>query len=181
MHTRDSVVAIYETHAQADQALRVLDSAGIDSRALSIEGKEAPMEEEVVGYYNAWNRMRYWGAMGAFGGVLWGLVFDTALFPMSNIGPVVLTGPLASWIVAVLQGAIVFGIIGTLVAGLVSIRIPKDSVLRNKRALTANKFLLIVHGSPEIAKKATDVIEKTRGESLLLPGDRVRVFQSVKA
>ena len=32
-------------------------------------------EENVVGFYNAGDRMMYWGKTGAFWGGLWGLLF----------------------------------------------------------------------------------------------------------
>jgi uncharacterized membrane protein len=181
MYRTDSVVAIYEKHEQAEQAVRDLDLAGIDMQNLSIAAKGTHTEEEVVGYYNASDRMRYWGKRGAFWGAIWGLIFDTALFAIPGIGPVLLAGPLVSWIVAVLEGAFVFGGLSALGAGLVSIGIPKDSVIRYETALKTDKFLLIVHGTPETAKRAANVIENTRHESFVLHSDAVPVLEALKA
>jgi len=133
MYRTDSVIAIYEKHEQAEQAVQDLDLAGFDLQNLSIAAKGTDAEEEVVGFYNTSDRMLYWAKRGAFWGAIWGFIFDTALFAIPGVGPVLLAGPLVSWIVAVLEGAIVVGGISALGAGLVSIGIPTSSVIPMKR------------------------------------------------
>jgi hypothetical protein len=49
-----------------------------------------------------------------------------------------------------LEGAVVGGGVSALGAGLVSIGIPKDSVIKYEAALKTDKFLLIVHGTPDV-------------------------------
>jgi hypothetical protein len=49
---------------------------------------------------------------------------------------------------------VVVGGVSGLGAGLVSIGIPKDSVLKYERALKTDKFLLIAHGTLEAVDKA---------------------------
>jgi len=46
-------------------------------------------------------------------------------------------------------------------AGLFSIGVPKDSIVQYESDLKAGKYLVVVHGSPEIAQQAKNVIEKT--------------------
>src|SRR5712692_4140250 len=116
---------------------------------LSIVGKDYHTEENVVGYYNAGDRMKYWGKMGAFWGAVWGLLFGAAFFVVPGIGPVLVAGPVAAWIVAALEGAVVVGGLSAIGAGLYSIGIPKDSILQYEVALKADKFLLIVHGTAD--------------------------------
>jgi hypothetical protein len=71
---------------------------------------------------------------------------------MPGIDPVLLSGPLVSWIVAVLEGAVVFGGLSALSAGLVIAGIPKKAALEYETAIKMDKFLLVVHGTPtEIA------------------------------
>jgi hypothetical protein len=96
-------------------------------KKLSIVGKDYHTEEHVVGYYNAGDRMKFWGKLGAFWGGLWNLLFGSALFLIPGIGPVVVFGPLVSWMVGALEGAVVVGGLSALGAGLYSIGIPKDS------------------------------------------------------
>jgi hypothetical protein len=72
---------------------------------------------------------------------------------------------LVTWIVAGLEGAVVVGGVSAAGAGLVSIGIPKDSVLKYDVALKSDKFLLIVHGTPDAVDKAKDIIAGTRHSS----------------
>lgn len=106
-----------------------LQRAGINMKTLSIAAKDTHLNEQVCGYYTVGDRILHWGKLGAFWGVLWGILFHSALFAIPGIGPVLLAGPLVSWVAAVLEGAIVFGGVGAIGAGLVSIGIPKDSVI----------------------------------------------------
>jgi uncharacterized membrane protein len=70
----DSVVATYDTHEQADLAVKELQQAGVDMKSLSIAAKDTHTDEHVVGYYNVGDRMKYWGKLGAFWGGFWGLL-----------------------------------------------------------------------------------------------------------
>ncbi|MGA3128256.1 MAG: general stress protein [Candidatus Korobacteraceae bacterium] len=175
MTDRNSIVAIYDTHEQAEQAVKSLQEAGIDMRTLSIAAKDQHTDEHVVGYYNAGDRMKYWGKLGAFWGGFWGLLFGSALFAIPGIGPVLVAGPLVAWIVAGLEGAVVIGGAGAIGAGLFSIGIPKDSVVQYETALKADKFLLIVHGSQDAVAKAKDIIEGTEHSSYTVHGESVLV------
>ena len=165
MSTMNSIVAVYTTHAQAEAAIKELQEAGVDMRSLSIAAKDTYSDEHVVGYYNAGDRMKYWGKRGAFWGGLWGLLFGSAMFAIPGIGPILVAGPLVAWIVAGLEGAVVVGGVSAIGAGLVSIGIPKDTVLQYDIALKTDKFLLIVHGSPDQVNRAKEIIEGTEHSS----------------
>ncbi|MGA8860061.1 MAG: DUF1269 domain-containing protein [Candidatus Sulfotelmatobacter sp.] len=96
-----------------------------------------------VGYYNTGDRMKYWGKVGAFWGGFWALLFGSAMFVIPGLGPILVAGPLVAWIVAGLEGAVEVGALGALGAGLFSIGIPKDSIVKYQTALTTDQFLLI--------------------------------------
>ena len=70
----NSVVAVFESHDQAENAIRELQKDGFDMKKLSIVGKDFHTEEHVVGYYTTGDRMLYWGKLGAFWGGFWGLL-----------------------------------------------------------------------------------------------------------
>ena len=161
MTNENAIVAVYNDHDQAEQAVDQLKRNGFDMTKLSIVGKDYHTEENVVGYYNAGDRMKYWGKMGAFWGGIWGLLFGAAFFVVPGIGPVLVAGPVAAWIVAALEGAAVVGGLSAIGAGLYSIGIPKDSILRYEVALKADKFLLIAHGTAAEVAKAKETIDRT--------------------
>jgi uncharacterized membrane protein len=159
MPHRNAVVATYETHDQAERALKELQRTGFDMRNLSIVGKDYHTEEKVVGYYNAGDRMKRWGSTGAFWGGFWGLLFGSAFFAIPGLGPVLVAGPLVAWIVGALEGAVVVGGLSAIGAALYSIGIPKDSIVQYEAALKSDHFLLLAHGTPEEVEKARGVME----------------------
>jgi len=53
------------------------------------------------------------------------------------------------------------GGVSALGAGLFSVGIPKDSVVKYEAALKTDQFLLIVHGTEAEVAKAKDIIETT--------------------
>jgi hypothetical protein len=166
MSDKNSIVVVYDTHTEAEAAVNELHKSGFDMRKLSILGKEYHTEEHVVGYYNAGDRMKYWGKMGAFWGGLWGFLVGAAFFVVPGIGPVLIAGPLAAWVVAALEGAVVVGGLSVVGAGLYSIGIPKDSILRYESALNADKFLLIAHGTADEVMRAKDILRTTRPDEV---------------
>jgi hypothetical protein len=168
MSDKNSVVAVYESHLQAEAAIQDLRRAGFEMKKLSIVGKDYHSEENVVGYYNAGDRMKYWGKLGAFWGGLWGFLFGSAFFWVPGIGPLVVAGPLVSWIVGALEGAAVMGGLSALGAALYSIGIPKDSVLQYEAALKSDKFLLVAHGTADEVGRAKSILDNTRSQGTTL-------------
>ncbi len=162
MSIENSVVAIYHTHTDADRAVKELQRGGVDMHTLSIVGKGYHTDEQVVGYYNTGDRMKYWGKVGAFWGGFWALLFGSAIFVIPGLGPILVAGPLVAWIVAGLEGAVEVGALGALGAGLFSIGIPKDSIVKYQTALTTDQFLLIAHGTAAKVAKAKYIIASTR-------------------
>jgi uncharacterized membrane protein len=171
MTNQNSVVAIYDTHEQAEQAVKELQEAGVDMKSLSIAGKGMHTDEHVVGYYNTGDRMQHWGKIGAFWGGFWGLLFGSAFFAIPGLGPILIAGPLVAWIVGAIEGAAVVGGVSALGAGLMSIGIPKDSVLQYEVALKTDKYLLIVHGGDADVEKAKDIIARTKHSSYTVHGE----------
>jgi uncharacterized membrane protein len=161
MSEKSSVVAIYETHAQAEEAVKQLQKSGFDMKKMSIVGKDYHTDEHVVGYYNTGDRMKYWGKQGAFWGGIWGMLFGAAFFVIPGLGPVLVAGPLVAWIIGALEGAVVVGGLSALGAGLYSIGIPKNSVVKYETAIKSDKFLPLAHGTADEVAKAKDIIETT--------------------
>src|SRR5271168_719522 len=161
MSTNNSVVAVYPTHTEADQAVKELQRGGVDLRKMSIIGKGYHTDEHAVGYYNAGDRMKYWGKAGAFWGGFWGLLFGSAFFMIPGLGPILAAGPVVGWIVGALESAVVVGGFSALGAGLYSMGIPKDSVVKYETALKTDQFLLIAHGTMADVTKAKGIIETT--------------------
>jgi len=170
----NSVVAIYDTHTQAEDAVKELQRSGFDMKKMSIVGKDYHTDEHVVGYYNTGDRMKCWGKLGAFWGGLWGMLFGAAFFAIPGIGPILVAGPLVAWIIGALEGAVVVAGLSALGAGLYSIGIPKDSVVQYEAALKSDKFLLLAHGTADEVAKAKDILQTTHPTEVAVhaPQDR---------
>lgn len=162
----NAVVAIYKSHAEAEIAVKELQQSGFDMKKLSIVGRDYHTDEQVVGYYNAGDRMKHWGKLGAFWGGIWGLLFGSAFFLIPGVGPMLIAGPLVGWIVGALEGAVIVGGLSAIGAGLYSLGIPKDSILQYETALKSGKFVVIAHGSDVETALAQKIINTTNPEAL---------------
>ncbi len=158
MNKTDIAVAVYDSHVQAEDAVHKLAKEGFNMKAISIVGKNYHTEEHVVGYFNAGDRAKFFGKLGAFWGGLAGLLFGSALMFVPVVGHIVVLGPLAATLAGGLQGAVLGGGMTALVGALSAIGIPKDSVLRYETALKADKFLVIVHGGADDIRRAHGVL-----------------------
>jgi hypothetical protein len=168
MAENNAVVRVYDPHTETELTIKELQRSGFDMNKLSIVGKDYHTGERVIGYYNAGEWMKVWGEMASFWGGLSCLLFGSGFFFIPGIGPVIVFGPLVSWIIRALKGAATAGEISALGAGLHSIGIPKDSITQYETALKSNKFLVIAHGPPDELAKARSILDK-RGPAQIAP------------
>jgi hypothetical protein len=166
MTDTNAVIAVYDGHSAAEDAVKELQKSGFDMKKLSVVGKDYHTDEQVVGYYNAGDRMKYWGKWGAFWGGFWGLLFGAAFFWVPAIGPVLVGGPLAAWIVAGLENAVVVGGLSAVGAGLYSIGIPKNSIVTYETAIKAGQYLVVAHGTSAEAAKARNILNSWKPTDL---------------
>ena len=159
MAEHNAVVGIYTTHTEAEAAVKALQQSGFNMQKLSIVGKDYHTEEHVIGYYTTGDRMQVWGKRGAFWGGFWGMLFGSGFFFIPGIGPLLVFGPLVSWIIGALEGAVVGGGLSALGAGLYSLGIPKDSIVEYETALKSDQFLVMAYGTGEEAAQAQRLLE----------------------
>jgi len=165
MKITDSVIAVFPVHDAADIAVKKLAAAGFKMRNLSVVGKGFHSEEKVVGFYNAGDRVIFWGKRGVFWGGLWGLFFGGVFLTVPVIGHLVLLGYLAGTAISVIEGAIVLGGLSAVGAALYSIGVPKDSIVHYEMAMKAEGFLVMAHGAADDivrAKKILDTLSPSR-------------------
>lgn len=163
---QNSVVAVFGQNSAAEKAIKELKGGGFDIKKLAVVGRDYQTESDVVGFYNTGDRMKFWGKWGAFWGGLWGLLFGAAFLIIPGVGPVVAAGSVVSYIIASLEGAVVVGGVSALGAGLFSIGIPKNSVLKYETSIKAGKFVLVAHGTAEEVAKARDMLKTSGAEQI---------------
>ena len=162
METIESSVFVYNTHAEAEEAIRTLSRAGVDVKKLSLVGKGYHTEEHPVGFYTSGDRIKAWGGTGAFWGGIWGLLLAPAVFFLPGIGMVAMAGPVVATLVGALEGAVVVGGLSALGAALTTAGVNKDEVIRYETALKADKYVLMVHGNAEESAKARSVLANSK-------------------
>ena len=168
--TADSqCVALFGRHQDAELAIRALQRSGFDMKKLSIVGRDYHTEEHAVGFYNAGDRVKYWGKHGAFWGAIFGILFAPAFFWIPGIGPILTGGIIGSLLMGAVEGgavgAAVVGGTSALAAALVGLGIPKDSVIRYEAALKADKFLLVASGTTAEVERARGVLAEHNGQA----------------
>ena len=151
-------IGVFPDHNEAEDAIVQLQKSGFDMKKLSIVGKDSHSEEHAMGFYNTGERVQYWGKRGAFWGGLMGLLFGSALFAIPGIGPLIVLGPLVSWIVGGLEGAAVVGGLSALGAALYSAGIPKDSIVQYETQLRTGKYLVVAHGTASEVARAKEIL-----------------------
>jgi hypothetical protein len=150
----DTAIAVFDDHQGAEAAVKKLAEAGFDMKHLSVVGKGYHTDEKVVGFYNAGDRIKFWGKRGAFWGGLWGWLFGGLFLTIPGTGPVVVLGYLTAAVISAIEGAVLVGGVSALGASLFSIGIPKDSVIQYEADVKAEKFLVMAHGSAEDIARA---------------------------
>jgi uncharacterized membrane protein len=155
VETSSVAVAVFADHVAAENAVRTLANAGIDLKSISIIGKNYHSEETPVGYFNAGDRARVFGKLGAFWGGMFGVLFGSLFIFIPLFGHLVILGPIAAIIANAIEGVVVGGASGAIAGALSAIGVPKNSVVRYEAALKADQFVVAVHGDEALVAKAT--------------------------
>lgn len=156
-----AVIATYDTHEKAEDAIRELHRSGFEMKDLSIIGKGYHSEEYPVGFYTVGDRMKTWGGVGAFWGALWGMLFGVAFFWLPGFGLLGAAGPFVHVLANAIEGAAVVGGLSVLGAALATLGVPKDAIVKYERAVKAARYLVIAHVDQEEMERARALIEHT--------------------
>jgi hypothetical protein len=147
MNSSDSSFIVFDDHQQAEAAIRTLARGGFDLKKLSLLGRGYHSEERPTGFYTVGDRIKSWGATGAFWGSIWGLLLAPAVFVLPGLGLVGMAGPFVSTLVGALEGAVLGGGLSALGAALSQVGVAPDDCIKYEAALKVDKYLLVVHGS----------------------------------
>lgn len=158
METSDTVIAVFTNHQAAEGAVKELAASGFEMKNLSVVGKGYQTDEKVVGFYNAGDRIKFWGVRGAFWGGFWGLFFGGLFMTVPVVGHVIVLGYLATMAISAIESAVVVGGLSALGAALYSIGVPKDSVLLYETAVKSDSFLVMAHGAAAEVARAKAIL-----------------------
>jgi hypothetical protein len=162
MEQVSSALYMFDTHPDAQDAIRSLSTSGFDVTTLSLIGKGRNSEQPPIGFYTGGDRILTWGSIGAVWGGIWGLLLAPAIFFLPGFGLVAMAGPIVAALVGALEGAVMVGGLTALGAALTRIGIPDNQAIKYETALKAEKYLLMVHGTSGNAIKARSVLTRTK-------------------
>jgi hypothetical protein len=162
MDAIDSSLYVFNSHTEADEAIRSLSKSGFDVKKLSLIGKGYHSNEHPIGFYTAGDRIKAWGGTGAFWGGIWGVLMTPAVFFLPGLGLIGLAGPVVTALIGALEGAVVVGGVSALAAALTTLGLPKDQIVKYEKAVKADKYVLVVHGNAADAAQAHSILTRSK-------------------
>jgi uncharacterized membrane protein len=164
--SEQSVVGVYRTMDEAEEAARALDRAKFPVNQISIVTKDISSEKKVHGYVTACDVSKSGAKQGAWLGGIFGLLVGAAFMWVPGVGPVVVAGSLAAALAGGVEGALAGSALGGILSGLAAWGISKQHILKYEEVVRAGKFLLVAHGSPADVEKARGVLSGTGAAEL---------------
>ena len=158
---KEQLIAVYDNHDDAAQAVEALLKAKVPKEAISVLGKGEGGEPKDEFELNKENEdIAYWGKQGAFWGALWGFLMGAFFFFIPGFGPLVATGPVIASLAGALGGAAVVGSAAALVAWFKDLGVEEIEAIRYKDLLKEGKTVVIVHGKEaiDLAKPALEAL-----------------------
>ncbi len=153
---KEQLIAVYDNHDDAAQAIETLVNAGISKEDISVLGKGEAGEPKDIFEVNKENEdISYWGKQGAFWGALWGFLMGAFFFWVPGFGPLIAAGPVIASLSGALGGAAVVGSMTALVAWFTDLGIEEVEAHKYTDLLKEGKTLIIVHGKESTQKAKT--------------------------
>jgi hypothetical protein len=163
-HT-NSVVAIFESHAQAEKAILELQKSGFDMKKLSIVGRDFQTVEKPLGFVTTGTVANEGARFGAWTGGIFGLLVGAAFLIVPGFGPLIIVGPFAATLLGGIEGALAGGTVGGLAGALIGLGVSKNQAIRYESQIKAGKFLVMQKGDATQVQKAKTILGVTSTET----------------
>src|SRR6478736_5527368 len=156
--SKSSMFGIVKTHAQAEQLVQDLQTAGFAASEISVLLPDNEGKHDIghVKATKAHEGATTGAATGAVAGGVLGLLAGIGALAIPGVGPFIAAGP----IMAALSGAAVGGTTGGLVGGLIGLGIPEIEAKRYENKLKTGNYLLAVHAKDGDAEDRAEAIFK---------------------
>jgi hypothetical protein len=149
----EPVVAVCDSLVGARAVAGALAREGFDPAAISVVGRS---EAEALPH-TVDERLRKWigvgGTLGALGGLAAGIVLV-----VPPVGPVLAAGPLATMLLASLEGAAVGGGVSAIAGALTSAGLRLVDAADCESEIAARRFVVFVHGTRDDEKRARELV-----------------------
>lgn len=158
MQENDVVTGIFADHQTAETAVKKLAVDGFDMKTLSVVGKAYSSNETVIGLYHVDDKIKFWGARGAFWSNLWALFSYKVFLLTPETGPIVALGYLAAVAVSNIEGAAETDAAELLKTALCNIGITTDFATQYEADIKADNFIVMFHGDTNEAVRAREIM-----------------------
>lgn len=159
--SEQSVIGVYHTMSEAEEAVRTLGRGGFPITQVSIVAQNLESEKEVHGYVTAGDVAKAGAGTGAWVGGLFGLLVGAAFIWVPGFGPLLVAGPFAAMLLGSMEGVMAGAASGGLLGALVGWGVSKQHIIRYEEHLKGGKYLLIAHGGAEEVTRAHNILQGT--------------------
>ncbi len=179
------LVALFDRHDQAEDAVRRLAERDVPLDQISLLARSGGSGDDVIGivHPDVGERMQVWGKQGAlWGGLLGALAGAAGLVFLPEIGPVLVLGPLAQMIGGGVLSAGLVGAGSAVAAGLSQIGVllqqhglPAEELERLHQAIEQGDTVVLIPGDLAEQTEADDVLRRLAPKRLEWLGSRAEV------
>jgi uncharacterized membrane protein len=157
-----SVVGIYDTMAQAEEAVHTLDQAGFPVKHISIVTQSLASNKTIHGYITPGDDLTPGGAaIGAWMGGLLSVLIGAAFLWVPGFGPLLVVGRLATLLLTGVEGALLGAATGSLLGALANWGIAEEHILDYEQQVKSGKHLVIAYGTAEEVARAHAILQGT--------------------
>ncbi|MBV8816878.1 MAG: hypothetical protein JO022_00905 [Acidobacteriaceae bacterium] len=159
MNQTKTVIGVFDNMADAEAAVRALESAGYSRDDISVianqTGSDAGDTTTSSTHESSASDVATDAGVGAALGGVGGLLLSFAALAVPGVGPVLAVGP----IVAALSGAGIGAVAGGLIGALTESGIPEDEAHAYAEGVRRGHILVSVHTTEDQAERARDVLD----------------------
>jgi uncharacterized membrane protein len=167
-----SVVGVYDTMAQAEEAVHTLDKAGFPVKHITIVTQNLASDRTMHGYITPGDDLTPRGAAtGAWVGGLVSLLIGSAFLWVPGFGPLVVLGRLATLLFIGVEGALMGAATGSFLGALANWGIAEEHILDYEQQVQSGKHLVIAYGTDEDVERAHAILQGTAAGALRVHAD----------
>ena len=164
----NSVVGVFSSITDAEDAVEKLNSGGFPINQVSIIAQDLESERQVQGFITAGDVAKRGVGTGAWVGGLFGLLMGAAFIWVPGFGPLMVAGPFAAILLGGIEGAVAGAAGGGVLGALFGWGISKQHILKYEEVVKGGKYLLIANGNEDEVKRAHTILDQTNTDELNL-------------
>ncbi len=168
--TQKVTVFVFDSHRRVQDAIRAMKNAGCDLRKLSIVGKDCCSVDHSLNYCADSASQKTLAERIAFWHKMWTTLSGDAFLTISEIGPVLVAGPLTQPLIAAWTDLQFHEGLSPLQASLRSFHLPIKKIAEYEAALCDGEYLVLLHGDSADGAKARQILQASASGSQSVAG-----------